>query len=237
LSSNSSGTRLVVVDFTCSSPPCTGSSTGWRVSNARDLTPGVGQRVAWPSFTPDGSSVVYQRQYRSSQDILSWTPSHIGTIGGALAELWISNVPANGSTSATPTRLSALNGLDGSSSYLPERARTLVEDSDPLYVFKMARHEMWRSGGSGPSIVLTGTPTGGPWDLHIDIINSGNRGSATFRYSTNGGGSWSQTMTTGSSVTLGSTGLRAEFGSGSSYSSSGYYRALVGHVGVRGTPQ
>ncbi|MFO7177664.1 MAG: hypothetical protein DIU78_003090 [Pseudomonadota bacterium] len=235
LGSKSDGTRLVVVDFTCSSPPCTGSSTGWKVSNARDLTPGIGERVAWPSFTPDGSAVVYQRQYRSSQALLSWTPSHIGTIGGALAELWISKVPSNGSTTVVPTRLSALNGLksDGTS-YLPQQARTLVDDSKPLYVFPTSRHHMIRDG-SGPDVVLTGTPTSEPMTVEIDMRTSGSRGSAKFRWRANGG-SWSGDLTTDSSVTLGSTGLRAEFASGT-YNSSTNYSARVGVVGIQGTPQ
>lgn len=224
LPSESDGTRLAVVDFTCSSPPCSSSSTGWKVSNARDLTPGVSQRVAWPWFTPDGAGVLYQRQFRASTSrsygtqqsgngpnvsvtgtiestggglikittsgargtarfswsyagqsgsnvqtassvilgttgvtasfptgsnytlnttytftdfgVLSggWSSSPINTVAGALAEIWMSQVPADGSTSAVPTRLLALNGLNSScsatstsctSQYLPTVARTL----------------------------------------------------------------------------------------------------------------
>lgn len=142
LSSSSSGRRLAVVDFSCSSPPCTSSSSGWTVSNARDVTPTISSglnntsgtlKIAWPSFTPGGNSVVYQRQYRTSRSygdggVLSWgwSPSDINTVAGALAEIWMSDVPANGSTAATPTRLLALNGLDSSgNSYLPEYARTI----------------------------------------------------------------------------------------------------------------
>ena len=60
----SAGTRLAVVDF--SAPSNRSSSSGWSVSNARDVTPGVTHRVAWPSFTPDGAEVIYQRQIRGS---------------------------------------------------------------------------------------------------------------------------------------------------------------------------
>jgi hypothetical protein len=221
------GTRLAVVDFSCSSPPCSSSSTGWKVSNARDLTPGVTQRVAWPWFTPDGGTVLYQRQFRASTSksygtaqsgtgpnvsvsgttgttgsglitittagalgtarfswsyagqsgtnvltaatktlgstgitasfpntanyVLSttytwsdigalgggWSFSPINTVGGALAEIWMSKVPADGSSSVVPTRLLALNGLNPSptcsatstscsSQYLPTVARTLT---------------------------------------------------------------------------------------------------------------
>jgi hypothetical protein len=238
LSSVSSGTRMVVMDFTCSSPPCTGSSTGWSVSNARDVTPSVSERVAWPSFTPTGNGVIYQRQYRSSKATLSWTPSDIGTIAGALAELWISDIPANKNSAATPTRLNALNGLSSSGvSYLPQQARTLVDDGHPLYTFQPVRHELSRSGGSGnpPDIYLTGRATFAPTDFRIDIVNAGSRGHATFRYSTNGGSSWSSSMTTGTNVTLDSTGLTANFGNGN-YSSSSVYKIQVGQVVLTGTP-
>lgn len=140
LSAVTGGTRLAVVNFTCSSPPCTSSSTGWSVSNARDLTPSVASgtnstagtlKVAWPSFTPAGDAVVYQRQYRTSRSgsgsggVLAngWSPSDVNTVSGALAELWISNVPNSGN--GTPTRLLALNGLNSSGTpYLPEDDRT-----------------------------------------------------------------------------------------------------------------
>lgn len=133
LSSNSSGRRLAVVDFWCGSTNCNSSSTGWKVTNARDLTPGFTEKVAWPSFTPDGDSVLYQRQYRTSQSkgnggVLTnnWSPSDINTVAGALAEIWMSNVPPDKNTAAVPTRLNALNGLnpDGSS-YLPQEARVV----------------------------------------------------------------------------------------------------------------
>jgi hypothetical protein len=234
----SGGTRLVAVDFSCASPPCTGSSTGWSVSNARDLTPGVTDRVAWPSFAPNGNSVIYQRQYRSSKATLSWTPSDIGTIAGALAELWISNVPANKNTAATPTRLLALNGLNsGGTSYLPQQARTVVNNAFPLYTYQPVRHELSQSGGGGtpPAIFLTGRPTFSPADFRIDIVTGGTRGLATFRYSTDGGVNWSATSTTNTTVSLGSTGLTANFASGT-YSGSSIYKTQAGRVVVTGTP-
>lgn len=142
ISSNSGGTRMAVVDFKCSSPPCTGTSTGWNVSNTRDITPTVSSgtnstsgtvRVAWPSFTPEGNAVVYQRQYRTSRSVLNggvlasgWSPSDINTVAGALAEIWMSDVPSTAATAAKPTRLLALNGLTSSgTSYLPQDARTV----------------------------------------------------------------------------------------------------------------
>jgi hypothetical protein len=131
LSSVAGGTRLTVVDFACTAPPCTGTGEG--VTNARDLTPGVTERVAWPSFMPNGSAVVYQRQYRTSRSSASggvltgnWSPSHINTVAGALAELWMSNVPATSSIAAVPTRLFALNGLGPTGTpYLPEDTRSV----------------------------------------------------------------------------------------------------------------
>jgi hypothetical protein len=105
------GTRLAVVDFTA--PADTALNTGWSVSNARDVTPGVTHRVAWPTFTPDGVSVAYQRQIRSSNTLINtWSPSPINTVAGAMAEIWMSKVPADGSTAAVPTRLLKLNGLN-----------------------------------------------------------------------------------------------------------------------------
>jgi hypothetical protein len=218
LSSDPAGTSLVVVDFSCASPPCTTSSTGWTVSNARDVTPGVTERVGWPSFTPNEDGVFFQRQYRTSMwrqprvvvqtgagptvtvtgtvSALSpglitittggsraatrfswsyggssgtnvaaaatvtlgatgltvafpnstttagttyawsdsdigvigggWSPSHINTVTGALAEIWLARVPADGSAVApAPTRLNALNGLDaaGTATALPTASR------------------------------------------------------------------------------------------------------------------
>jgi hypothetical protein len=55
-----------------------------------------------------------------------WSPSHINTVTGALAEIWLARVPANGSAVApAPTRLNALNGLDaaGTATALPTASR------------------------------------------------------------------------------------------------------------------
>jgi hypothetical protein len=136
LSPVSAGTRLTVVDFSCSSPPCNSSSTGWTVSNARDVTPGVTQRVAWPSFTPNEDGVFFQRQYRTSQSASgggvvsgSWSPSHLNSVTGALAEIWLARVPANSSAATpAPTRLNALNGLNaaGTATALPTASRLVA---------------------------------------------------------------------------------------------------------------
>lgn len=164
VASVAAGTRLAAVNFSCTSPPCTSASTGWSVSNARDLTPGITHRVAWPSFTPTGDSVVYQRQYRTSRysafgGVLAknWSPSHINTIGGALAELWISNVPASGS--GTPTQLRALNGLisSGVSSYLPEDNRSVSPHTHAFHRNAGTSFVIARADSCGSS---TGTATG-----------------------------------------------------------------------------
>lgn len=80
------------------------------------------------------------------------------------------------------------------------------------------------TGASVGNVSLTGTPTG-PWDLKIDIVAGGARGTATFRFSTDGGSTWSATLTTAATVALtdtavdslvgnnGTTGITAAFGS------------------------
>jgi hypothetical protein len=122
LSADSTGKSLVVVDFGCSTSSCTNTSTGWKVTNARNVTPGVTHKVGWPTFTPAGDAVLYQRQFGSAKAFLTtWSTSDLNTIGGALAEIWMSNIPPDKSTAAIPTELRALNGLNaaGTASYLP----------------------------------------------------------------------------------------------------------------------
>ncbi|HVJ16891.1 MAG TPA: hypothetical protein VM686_15730 [Polyangiaceae bacterium] len=148
-----STTRLAAVDFGCSSPPCSSTSSGWNVSNARNLTPAVSTglnansnhvKVARPTFTPSGDAVIYQAQYRTSRSsssggVLSsaWSPSDINSVGGALAELWMSNVPVNAGSAASPTRLLKLNGLDANgNAYLPEtsqRAQSALSGDNAKY--------------------------------------------------------------------------------------------------------
>jgi hypothetical protein len=119
LSAVTGGTRMAIADFNCSPSPCTATSA-FTINNARDLTPGVTHKVAWPAISPDNSMVVYQRQYRSSKSLLSWSPSDVNTVAGALAELWVSKVPATSGTVAQPVELKALNGLNSDgTTYLP----------------------------------------------------------------------------------------------------------------------
>jgi hypothetical protein len=227
LAPSSGGTRLVVADFTSPSDP--NSSTGWAVTNARDVTQlssyPSGTKFAWPSFTADGTALLYQRQYRSSKSVVSWSPSDINTVAGALAEIWISNIPADGSSAATPTRLSNLNG--GTS--LPQVSRT---------VYQVSRFDMSQTA-SGQAIYLTGIPQDGPWDVRIKITTGGARGTAKFQYSTNGGSSYSSTINTSSGTSnyaLGSTGLTAVLGNSSNYTLNAVYKAFVGQVQITGTP-
>ena len=241
LSSVAGGTRLVAMDFSCSSPPCTGSSSGWVVSNARDLTPSVAERVGRPSFTPDNNAVVWQRMYRSSTEGLNWIPSHLGSVSGALSELWISNVPSNSSTAATPTRMLALNGLtSGGATYLPQQARTIVSSTSPLYEYPLDYYAMSQTttfGTPGPNVELTGFGVS-QMDVRIDIVTGGGLGTAQFRYSTNGGSTWSGNFTVWPWVGLDwFNGLAAQFPNTSNYNANSTYKALVNHVGIEGTPQ
>jgi hypothetical protein len=236
LASDSTMKRLVVTDFSCSSPPCTSASTGFSVSNARDVTPGVTDKVARPTFAPLGDFIAYQRQIRSSKTTLAWTNSDTNSIAGALAEIWGSPVPADGSTAAVPTRLNWLNGLDGSgTSYLPQRARVVVDNTKPLYNFPITYYGLAQTGGAGPAVTLSGTATG-TWNLKLDITTAGARGTAKFTYSTDGGSSYSSTTyTTGATVALGSTGLKALFPTGT-YNASSIYSIRTGNVRIKGTP-
>ncbi len=123
LAAVTAGTRMAIADFRCNPSPCTASSS-FSVANARDLTPGVTHKVAWPAVSPDNSMVVYQRQYRSSRALLTgWSPSDVNTVAGALSELWVSKVPATSATAAVPVQMKALNGLSSAgTSYLPTRS-------------------------------------------------------------------------------------------------------------------
>ncbi len=124
LSSDTSGKSLVVTDFGCN----TGCTGAFAMSNARNVTPGFTEQVGWPSFVPDGSAVIYQRQIVPSTAYINHDPSTINSINGAQADLWISSVPANATTTVIPTKLNALNGLNPPplvTSYLPTTSRTV----------------------------------------------------------------------------------------------------------------
>lgn len=95
--------------------------------------------------------------------------------------------------------------------------------SDRVPLDSSTMSSVTETGASVGNVGLTGTPTG-PWNLQIDIVVGGARGTATFRFSTDGGNTWSATLTTAATVELtdtatdslvgnnGTTGLTATFG-------------------------
>ncbi len=124
---DANGRKIVVMDFACAAGA---GCPGGTVSNARDVTPGAAaiaggtNLMAWPSFTPDGKSVLYQRQIVNSNAYNAWSPSKLNTTSGAQAEIWMSNIPNNNTLAATPVRLNALNGLTSAGvNYLPQIPR------------------------------------------------------------------------------------------------------------------
>lgn len=121
--------RIAAVDFACNSD-CTGS---WAVSNARDLTPNApnsivsnGKKalnVAHATFTPDARAVAYGVLFKRSS--ISYGIQHQST-AGARGEIWMSNVPPDKNTAATPTPLRILNGFATPTTiYLPDQSRTV----------------------------------------------------------------------------------------------------------------
>lgn len=113
------------------------------------------------------------------------------------------------------------NMVNGSSVKSFQGIPLRVSDRVPLTGSTMST--VTEAGASVGGVTLTGTPTG-PWNLQIDIVVGGARGTATFRFSTDGGNTWSATLTTAATVVLtdtnadslvgnnGSTGLTAAFG-------------------------
>lgn len=98
---------------------------------------------------------------------------------------------------------------------------TLVTDNVPLDGSTMGT--VTETGAAVGGVTLTGTPMG-PFELKIDMVAGGSRGTATFRFSTDGGNTWSETLTTAATVELkdtaidslvgvnGETGITAAFG-------------------------
>jgi hypothetical protein len=98
----------------------------------------------------------------------------------------------------------------------------VVSDRVPLTGSSMSS-TVTEAGASVGGVGFTGTPTG-PWNIVIDIVVGGARGTATFKFSTDGGQTYSATMTTAATVVLtdtasdslvginGSTGITATFG-------------------------
>ncbi len=96
------GTQLVVLDFDLAT---------MTFSNLNVLaTMTGGERAGFPSFFPTNDAVVFHYQIvNSNHRYNTWSP--------AQAQIWWSDLPTG-----TATNLSALNGLDGTTSYLPTNA-------------------------------------------------------------------------------------------------------------------
>lgn len=98
----------------------------------------------------------------------------------------------------------------------------VVSDRVPLTGSSMSS-TVTEAGASVGGVGFTGTPTG-PWNIVIDIVVGGARGTATFRFSTDGGQTYSATLATAATVALtdtnsdslvgnnGATGITATFG-------------------------
>ena len=98
----------------------------------------------------------------------------------------------------------------------------VVSDRVPLTGSSMSS-TVTEAGASVGGVAFTGTPTGA-WNIVIDIVVGGSRGTATFRFSTDGGQTYSATLTTAATVALtdtnsdslvgnnGATGITATFG-------------------------
>jgi hypothetical protein len=154
ISADTTGKSLVVADFGCSTSTCTGSSTGWKVTNARVVTPASTYKVGWPTFTPAGDALLYQRQIRSAKTFLTtWSASDINTVAGALGEIWMSDIPSTAATAATPTQMRALNGLTSAgASYLPVTPATF----SPSYHAASASFTINQADSCSVSAAVTG---------------------------------------------------------------------------------
>jgi hypothetical protein len=111
------GNLIKARDFNCgqAAGSVTCGTGAWSFSNERtvvDCTSAGCFKAGNPSFLPDGSGIVYQHTTYADQKGCS----ELDSMNGALAQIWLTSK----SSSATPIRLNALNGLDsGGSNYLP----------------------------------------------------------------------------------------------------------------------
>lgn len=104
------GSQLAVMDFDAS----TRTFSNFRVvatGNANEDAEYRAHGAGWPSFLPNGDSLVFQNEVRGAKS----NESYIGTRDEARGELWLASA-----TSGAPVRLDYLNGRrsDGTS-YLP----------------------------------------------------------------------------------------------------------------------
>ncbi len=75
------------------------------------LSPASGHRIGYPVFLPDNSGIVFEKELRTSL-----SDSVMVTRNGARSELWWVNLTGG---SPQPVALAAINGKNGTSSYLP----------------------------------------------------------------------------------------------------------------------
>ena len=121
------GRTLAGMDFSCNSASPGGAcgAPPYAFSNMRTLytDPNAAHYVGWPSFTPDGLSVIFQRTTAASTD----NGSPLNTRSGAQAELWIAST--TGAYPAMP--LCALNGMNPTCTqrYLPDNGSHAADPS------------------------------------------------------------------------------------------------------------
>lgn len=128
------GHTLVVMDFDCkktASGAC--GAPPYAFSNIRMLHRDASAYLGWPTFSPDGKWVVFQRSTNAGDG------SVLNTSRTGRADLWIAS--AEPGTTFTPRKLCTLNGLGADcmgnpspSSYLPvgpNHPQMFVDDASP----------------------------------------------------------------------------------------------------------
>ncbi len=131
------GRTLDVMDFACgpvAAPPAGAPNCGsFGFSNLRRLYTNPDPQngyVGWPSWLPDSSAVVFQNTFTPAAN---GGDSPLSTWHSAKAQLWLADVPANGTTPSTPVALDALNGGGpAGTSVLPVATGVTGHDDDDL---------------------------------------------------------------------------------------------------------
>lgn len=116
--------------------------------------------------------------------------------------------------------------------------------SDRVSLAGSSMGSVTEAGASVGGVTLTGTPMGA-YDLRIDIITGGARGTATFKFSTDGGVTWSAELTTAATVPLidtaadslvgenGKTGITAAFATATYNAASVYSSKAILKVATK----